>query len=121
MSIPIRRRTVGVCDCGIPKSIDDALRVHEHWWECDWGRFENTQLDPRYPIPHIMLTTVGFVSFLQRGPGLMRGALVSVSDRDGRSYFHREHDGQRWTWELFEAHFVDGGARPGFLVGRWPD
>lgn len=120
MSIELRRRTRGECDCGIAKYPGEP-RSCEHWWECDWGRIENPQLDTRYPTPHLMLTTVGFVKFLQGGPGYMRGGLVSVSDQDGRSYFHLDHSGQRWTWELFEAHFVDGVARPGFLLGRWPD
>ena len=28
---------------------------------------------------------------------------------------------QSWTWELFPAHFSDGGGPHDVYVGRWPD
>lgn len=28
---------------------------------------------------------------------------------------------QRWTWELFPAHFADGKGPDNIFVGRWPD
>ncbi|WP_207543269.1 hypothetical protein [Mycolicibacter heraklionensis] len=28
---------------------------------------------------------------------------------------------QRWTWELFPAHFADGKGPDDIFVGRWPD
>jgi hypothetical protein len=46
----------------------------------------------------------------------------SVTFADGRVFAHLDWQGQRWTWELFDAHWSDGCKSPiGLMVGRWPD
>lgn len=92
--------------------------------ECDWGRIRNPDANPRFPIDSLVL--VGDSWFMERllltGPvELSHGEIASATvGQDGRWYVHMEYEGQRWTWEVFEAHWWDGDDLP-IMIGRWPD
>jgi hypothetical protein len=61
-------------------------------------------------------------SLLVKGPTHdHRYGEVSVTEVDGRLFAHIDYEGQRWTWELFEAHFSDGEGPLDLFIGRWPD
>ncbi|RFZ11203.1 hypothetical protein DSM43518_02043 [Mycobacterium marinum] len=84
-------------------------------WECDWGRIYN------HPIGPLALITKSYLESIICGPHTGRGGGVySAEIIDGRTFVHLDRDGQRWTWEVFPAHWEDGGW-PEILVGRWPD
>jgi hypothetical protein len=89
--------------------------------ECEWGTFDNADCHPNRPTSHLILITPDYVqALLESGPILYRGGVSSASEDSGRLFAHFERDGQRWTWELFEADWWDGGG-PEILIGRWPD
>lgn len=99
------------------------IRLSNDHFECEWGRFNNGEADPIYPIEHLMLTTKGYVrELLETGPRPgRRGSTHSATCRDGRMFVHLDHNDQYWTWEVFEARFWDDKGPKDILVGRWPD
>jgi len=61
----------------------------------------------------------GLIDYPVRFP--LMDSYASAS-RDGhRLFFHLEHHGDHWTWELFDAHWADGAGPDDLLIGRWPD
>lgn len=103
MSIEIRRTE----DCGI---------------ECDWGTFEHSQPRPeRGQVAHLLLVTPEMVArLLEHGPRDFHGATHTATTDDDRTFLHVEYQGQRWTWEVFEAHWWDHRDPP-IMVGKWLD
>lgn len=111
------------CTLGIAKPAGFTDHCH-HRMECDWGAIRNSEADPRLGIEHLMLIGADYVQrMLFSGPhtlGRTPGVGSATADGD-RLFFHLEHEGQRWTWELFEAHWWDGNGPDDILIGRWPD
>ncbi|MDV6979633.1 hypothetical protein [Mycobacterium intracellulare] len=122
MSIEIRRRTEGECPCGTPQPINAPITCR-HWYECDWGRFNNAELDTRRPIEHLMVTTGNHVRrLLEIGPEPgTRGGVVGAYIEDGRTFVWLEYRRGSYVWELFPAHFEDNRGPIDLFVGRWPD
>ena len=99
------------------------LRREQNRLVCDWGSFDNGEADPKHGLRHLLLTTEDYVTkLLDEGqcPG-PRGGIHSASRVGDRLFAHVDHDGKRWTWELFDAHWWDHGEPSNVLVGRWPD
>lgn len=125
MSLEIRRGTEGDCVC--PHSHPDGSWRCRHWWECDFGILEHTDPRPdRGEIGYLMVSTQDyFENLLQSSTVWPRKGWRrdSASVRGGRRFQHSEWNGQRWTWELFDAHFHDRGPtdKQQLLIGRWPD
>lgn len=92
-------------------------------WECDWGRLENPSVRTDLPVSHLIVMRVKtFDRIHSRPESNPRGSgTFSATTQKGRRFIHFDNDGQRWTWELFEAHFWDGGGPEDLLIGRWPD
>lgn len=110
------------CTMGVSKPIGFTDHCHHHI-ECDWGAIRNSEADPRRGIEHLMLIGADYVQqLLTEGPcSLSRVAGVGSASADGeRLFFHLEHEGQRWTWELFDAHWWDHKGSQ-IYIGRWPD
>jgi hypothetical protein len=122
MSIEIRRGTEGHCECPGPHPADYQWRCR-HWWECDWGRIDNSEADPKLGLRHLMLVTGDYVQqLLNEGPREHpRGGIHSATVDGERIFAHLDYDGQRTTWELFEAHFEGGKGPADLMLGRWPD
>lgn len=80
-----------------------------HHLECDWGRFGNSEADPRRGIEHLMLIRQqDFADMLESGTYLdWRGSTGTASVDGERLFFHLDYEGRHWTWELFEAHWWD--------------
>ncbi|RFZ15035.1 hypothetical protein VIMS_02465 [Mycobacterium marinum] len=90
-------------------------------WECDWGRFGNPDASSRHPIEPLVIVTRSYLESIICGPHTrLDGGVCSAEIIDGRTFVHLDHDGQHWTWEVFPAHWEDGGW-PEILVGRWPN
>jgi hypothetical protein len=122
MSVELRFVVEGECECGTPKPIGFKYKCSHHL-VCVWGRFGNGEADPRWPLEHLMLIAGDYVTrMLQFGaePGT-RGGTVSCSSDADRLFCHLDYEGKRTTWELFEAHFADGGGPHDLFVGVWPD
>lgn len=90
--------------------------------ECGWGTFENGEADPKRGLRHLVLITTEWVKqLLTDGPAPNpRGGITSATSDGERIFAHLDYDGDRWTWELFDAHWWDNGS-PDIMVGRWPD
>jgi hypothetical protein len=89
--------------------------------ECDFGLFENSAADPRYPLrPLMLITRDQAAERLRDGPKHWRGGITSVTEQDGHMFAHVDYKGRTWTWELYEASWWDGKGLD-VLVGRWPD
>jgi hypothetical protein len=104
-----------------------AIWAENGSYHCDWGPLDHTwaRFD-REPIEvgPTMVTTESFAAGLYIfGPRQWGGALNTIEiAADDRIYWHADAHGQRWTWELFPAHFTDGQTRDiQFMIGRWPD
>lgn len=114
------------CHIGLPKPIGEPWTCL-HYMECDWGRIENSEADPRDGLKHLMLITGHCVErMLTSGPELSTCSpdhVCSCTRTDGRTYVHldRNGGGDRTTWELFPCHFWDGKGPDDLLIGRWPD
>jgi hypothetical protein len=98
--------------------------------ECDWGVIEHGNPKPCLgKVGHLMLITPDYAKRLvEKGPHEPHCCGVnSVTTDGGRTFVHLDdYRGQRWTWELFEAHWWDDNwfghnGGPPILVGRWPD
>lgn len=90
---------------------------------CEFGVIERSDPRPeRGDVQHLMLTTRDYVDhLLAHGPTVGgHGQVDSVRLVDGVLYADIEYNGQRWTWQLYEADWWDGKG-PEILVGRWPD
>lgn len=101
------------------------LRIREGNVECDWGVIEHSDPRPdRQEVGPLMLA-VGWCigGRLDKGPiPDDRYGLVNVKMEDAdRLFLQIDTAEQRWTWELFEAHWEDGQGPKNMLVGRWPD
>lgn len=127
MSVELRWVVEGECNCSVPRLSTEPATCRHHV-ECDWGRFTNADLSPHPPIHYLMIAHTSWVSYVKKnGPTIApryvdesEGGIVSVTSENDRTFFHLDHNGQRWTWELFPAHFADRYPS-GLLVGRWPD
>ena len=122
MSVEIRRATEGHCECPGPHPMGFHWECR-HWWECDWGRFDNMEADPRRGLGHLMVITGEYVhQLLVGGPQerIDRG-ITSATAVGERIFVHLDYGGQHTTWELFGAHFWDGEGLGDIMVGRWPD
>lgn len=103
------------------------LRIRGDSIECDWGVIEHSEPRPdRGEVGHLMIATSDYVSqLLREGPDdchCHHGGANSATELDGRLFAHIDYEGQRWTWELFNAHWWDNAPQtPALLVGRWPD
>lgn len=132
MSVELRITTHGECDHG-PKYWWEPRSECAHHVECDWGRIEHPQARPdRGEVGPLMLVSRDYFGKLFKKGQLRRiGGFHSVDavpaeepvtdETELRLFFYVDHDGRRWTWELFEAHWADGNPRPRVYVGRWPD
>lgn len=130
MSVELRMAVTGDCRCGTPHPVSDGLIVTkrkkascQHELVCEWGILENTSADPlREGGPrHLMLITPEHAQLLQFQPHIgPYGDIDSATVVDERVFVHKEFNGHRWTWELFDAHWWDGQG-PEILIGRWPD
>lgn len=121
----------------------EIRRNHENdGWECDWGPIEHPDPLPDHGRvgPLMVMDRDYFGRLFKKGPRpRANGSVDSVTtvpvdqngrviDRDEdiaadtelRLFVHVEHGSQRWTWELFEAHWWDDKG-PKVYVGRWPD
>lgn len=123
MSVEIRRVTEGICECGVCHPIGHRYTCHHHW-ECDWGRLDNMEADPKRGVQHLIaITGRGVERILDSGgaePGKRGGTVLVTVDGD-RTFLHLEHQSGSWTWELFPAHFQDGRGPNDLFIGRWPD
>lgn len=105
------------------------LRINDTGAVCDWGTIEHPEPRPDLAeVGHLMVTTGDYVDKLLRQPGALkvppRGPHIgfhSATTRGGRTFVHHDYNGQRWTWELFPAHWWDGLKVSDLYVGRWPD
>jgi hypothetical protein len=99
------------------------IRLRNSHFECDWGRFDNADVDPHHPIRHLMLTTEGYArELLETGPRPgPRGGIHSATRDGGRIFVHFAYSDNRWTWEVHKARFWDGKGPQDIVVGRWPD
>jgi len=105
-------------------AVSVELRIDEGFAECDWGRFDNPEGDSRNELHHLLLSTTEYVEDL-----LKNGSKISPSGRevhsvtlvDGRIFAYIDCGGDRWTWEMFDAHWWDGNGNQNLMVGRWPD
>jgi hypothetical protein len=90
--------------------------------ECVWGMFDNGEADPNRDLKHLMLVTGDYIKdLLENGPQPgPRGGYHSASTDGDRLFAHLDYDG-RTTWELFKAHWWDGGEPNDVMIGRWPD
>ncbi|MGB0877516.1 MAG: hypothetical protein ACPGXI_10705 [Mycobacterium sp.] len=124
MSVELRVCVEGECDHG-PKYPHEPRSRCDHTIVCDWGRIEYP--DPRpdlSEVGYLMLITADYVDELvHNGPLSLRyGRRDSVTVNGDRIIARTEYGGQRWAWELFEAHWWDGAPQnPALYVGRWPD
>lgn len=100
--------------------------------ECDWGVIEYPNPQPHLDqVGHLMLTSVEYVhGLLTNGPKvrLDEDGRIDSATTNGdrlfvpRLFVHTEHNGRRWTWELFPAHWWDDITNGyDWLIGRWPD
>ena len=124
MSVEVRIRVQGECECGIPKSIGALRPPCSHDLVCDWGVIEHSEPWPEHgQVGHLMLATSDFLAKLfHEGPkSYRRGGVCSTTQRDGRVFAHIDYKNHGWTWELCEAHFADGKGPNGLFIGRWPD
>lgn len=92
---------------------------------CEWGLIEHTEPRPELnQVGHLMLTGRDYVAnLIESGPKpAPRGNGIHSATTDGNRIFaHIDWlGGKRWTWELFETHWWDGGG-PDMYIGRWPD
>lgn len=95
--------------------------------ECDWGVIEYARARPPDEVGHLILVSKqGFCDLLRHGPnslgvpGTMSRATFTGFGETLRRFFHLDYNGQRWTWELFDAHWADGCSFQVY-IGRWPD
>lgn len=122
MSIELRM----VCDrpdnCTFYKVLPIGSDRCTHHLECDWGRFNNSEADPRRDIEHLMLIRQqDFADLAATGQYLdWRGSIGRAAIDGQRLFFHLDYHEKHWTWELFEAHWWDHDG-PAIYVGRWPD
>lgn len=93
-----------------------------HQCESDWGVIEHTRARPeRGEVGHLILVSVTGYHQLIHGPMPEGASMATRSFSGDRAFYCLDYDGQRWTWELFETHWVDEpGSHPVF-IGRWPD
>ena len=94
--------------------------------QSDWGRIEYTYArfdrDPIYVGSTILTTEDYAAGVFMFGPRELKGSTATVEIVGDRMFWHADAHGQRWTWELFPAHFVDEVPRQiDFMLGRWPD
>lgn len=96
---------------------------------CKWGVINHTRPLPALnEVGPLMLITARYVNYLtEHNPdsrrfydGLCGWATYNVTVDNSRKFLHIEHEGRRWTWELFEAHWADDD-KPEIYIGRWPD
>lgn len=141
MSVELRILIEGECTCGIPHHIDEEpFPIHWHHIECDWGRIEHTDPNPsRGEIGPLMITDADYLRLLlgdgprERlrkapgqpaaewpSPGVWVTEWHSATVDGDRLFVHVSYQDQRWTWELFEAHWWDRLPSE-IMVGRWPD
>lgn len=126
--IKIWRTTEGDCRCPGPYNPGEEPTCR-HQWQCQWGMLNNTEADPRYGLQHLMLITAETVGrLLTCGPEpSTRGTGTVSATRDGeRLFVHYDIDGNRTTWELFDAAIIDRGGgtvvkSPNLMIGKWPD
>ena len=126
MSIELRLRCNRPDNCTqgklYPTGFDEDHCTHR--FECDWGVFDNPEADVSRGLSLLMLITPDYVRYLlHNGPqSSFRGGpgIISASIDGERIFIHLDHGSGRTTWELFDAHWEDGGP-PEIYVGRWPD
>ncbi|AXN43448.1 hypothetical protein MM1218R_01500 [Mycobacterium marinum] len=92
---------------------DEVIEIHtgddgERY--CKYGHIEATCGEPAIGLPRLMMIDAGRLDkLLTNGPlERIRGG-VSSATRDGdTTYLHIDYEGERTTWELHKALFVDG-------------
>lgn len=149
-SIELHIATEGDCTCGTPYPADKPPPTHGHHVESKWGRINHPDPRPdRNEVGHLILglpmrvkaAMNGEYRFRQRDTaGRRLWQEYRTTTQGERTFLHTawpiyDHgDGipagdrgelrptpiQRWTWELFPAHFADSPDVP-WLIGRWPD
>lgn len=96
-------------------------------FECDWGVFVNSEVNPRREcgIQPLMLITRDVVARILRGrgaePSVYGVGTVGATIRRGVKMAYLDDGVNRWAWRLYEAHWWDGVEHPSIMVGRWPD
>jgi hypothetical protein len=108
------------------------IRATPDGLECDWGIIGYQRPDIGRVDP-VVLVSNDYVAAAIAGSTLnlkYSGAVGSVTvvnldeelteESELRLFWHIEHRGQRWTWELQPGHFADDPDDHAF-VGRWPD
>lgn len=101
------------------------LRIRDDHVECDWGVIEHA--DPRpaeNKVGHLVLAQGWMIGGLLEGGQPVsdpRYGTISATTSGRRMFAHMNHEGKRWTWELFAAKWEDGKGPDGMFIGRWPD
>ncbi len=86
---------------------DEAIEIHtgedgERY--CKYGHIEATCGEPAIGLPRLMM-----IHDLTDGPlERIRGGVSSATREGSKTYLHIDYEGQRTTWELHKALFVDG-------------
>jgi hypothetical protein len=124
MSVELRCAVEGDCTCGKPRPVG-SVSTCRHWIDSDWGIVEHT--DPRPDlgqVGHLMVTHADYIRYLAKdGPYMSPtkgGRIDSVTFDGDRVFCHSEWRGNRWTWEVFDAHWWDHLPSE-IMIGRWPD
>jgi hypothetical protein len=66
-----------------------------------------------------MLVTHRYINHLAAGG--LTAANTALDIREDRMFLHLDYSGNRWTWELHEAHWWDHLPEQRVFIGRWPD
>jgi hypothetical protein len=113
---------------GLRMSVELRITADGRNLECDWGVIEHGNPKPCHgEVGHLMLITPDYVKQLLTRPKWTCLCSFKTATTDGdRIFAHLDCEGQRWTWELFQAHWFDdnwfgNNGGPPILVGRWPD
>lgn len=121
MSVEIRSVTEGHCNCGTVLTADTPSTC-THRWVTDWGEIEHPNPRPdRGEVGHLLITDAGwFHDLCHWGPALFPDGRVYRATDGARRFLNLQYGQERWTWEMFDAHWADGHPVP-MLIGRWPD
>lgn len=122
MSIELRWVIDGECVCGLVREAD-APATCTHRLVTDWGEVVHGNPQPsRGEVGYLILTQAKWFHDLYHwGPTMHTdGRIYRATVTNGRRFVHLAYQGQRWTWEMFDAHWADGCTIP-TLLGRWPD
>lgn len=130
MSVELRIRVEGPCECGIPHrtGYEPGCR---HGIQCSWGEFGDPPLiitDYQNGttivenISPLILVGKRFADSHGEYPcraGDIRN-VTTFRDSGTQRFMCIDADNGSWIWELFEAHWWDGEDCTVY-VGRWPD